>query len=184
MCRSRCLRCTDRGLTCAICLSGTTKTCNTCRRARAKCVWPEGTSREGGASPTAGASTEPGREKTAVSIDSEDDAPPRKKRKVRVDSGRTQTHGAHTRARPKSVATLSDRGLLLASLAEIDEFLYNHSEVQDTYESATNDLSRMDKVMKRSRRNLSTYGSREDAIIAEFAAREAALDALRRSPSE
>ena len=101
-----------------------------------------------------------------------------------MDSGRTQTHGARTRARPKSVATLSDRGLLLASLAEIDEFLYNHSEVQDTYESATNDLSRMDKALKRSRRNLSTYGSREDAIIAEFAAREAALDALRRSPSE
>ena len=167
-----------------MCLSGTTKTCNTCRRARAKCVWPEGTSKDGGASPTAGASTEPGREKTVISIDPEDDAPPRKKRKVRVESGRTPIHAAHARARPKSVATLNDRGLLLASLTEMDEFLSVHDEVQDTYESAINNLSRMHKKMKRSRRNLSTWEDREEAILAEFAAREASLDSPRMSTSD
>ena len=179
LCSSRCLRCTDRGLTCAICLSGTTKTCGTCRRARAKCVWPEGASGAADASPSTGTSPEPERENT-----SEDDAPPRKKRKVCVESGRTPIHAAHARARPKPVATLNDRGLLLASLTEMDEFLSVHDEVQDTYESAINNLSRMHKKMKRSRRNLSTWEDREEAILAEFAAREASLDSPRMSPSD
>ena len=147
-------------------------------------MWPEGAPHARSASPSVEASPEPERDDTVISIDSEDDAPPRKRRKVQAESSGNLPHAAEARAGPSSVAPLNDRGLILASLTEMDDFLSNHKEVQATYESATQDLSRRHEEMKRSRRYLSSWKAREEAIVAELAAKESTLRAPAVRPSD
>ena len=147
-------------------------------------MWPEGAPHARSASPSVEASPEPERDNTVISIDSEDDAPPRKRRKVQAESSGNLPHAAEARAGPSSVAPLNDRGLLVAALTEMDDFISDHKEVQATYESATKDLSRRHMEMKRSRDTLSSFKAREEAIVAKLAAKEASLRAPEMIPSD
>ena len=147
-------------------------------------MWPEGAPHARSASPSVEASPEPERDNTVISIDSEDDAPPRKRRKVQAESSGNLPHAAEARAGPSSVAPLNDRGLILASLTEMDDFLSNNQEMQATYESATNDLARRHEEMQRSRHSRSSWEARAEAIAAEFAAKEASLRTPAVSPSD
>ena len=101
-----------------------------------------------------------------------------------MESSGNLPHAAEARAGPSSVAPLNDRGLLLAALTEMDDFISDHKEVQATYESATQDLSRRHEEMKRSRRYLSSWKAREEAIVAELAAKESTLRAPAVRPSD
>ena len=147
-------------------------------------MWPEGAPHVRSASPSVEASPEPERDNTEMTTDSEDDAPPPKRRKVRVESSGNLPHAAEARAGPSSVAPLNDRGLILASLTEMDDFLSNNQEMQATYESATNDLARRHEEMQRSRHSRSSWEARAEAIAAEFAAKEASLRAPAVNPSD